>query len=214
MTSTKLIELIPLLRTDSDFEVFFRQIQKTLLAAAPGESSDWKSGNVGDFLVLSYGKGLPKLARRAAGTTAVYGSNGIVGFHDEALVGQRCVVVGRKGSIGALQIANEPSWVTDVAYYVVETEDVIFEFLPLLLATLDMELMGRGVKPGLNRNEVYSLPVSIPPIHVQGKLAEVVATIERSLTELNKQVEELDGIRTRAIHSVINELRMSSPLAA
>lgn len=194
--------------------VFFRQIQKIVLAALPKNSSDWKTGNVGDFLALNYGKGLPKLARRATGTTAVYGSNGIVGFHDEALVDKRCVVVGRKGSIGALQIANEPSWVTDVAYYVVETADVSFEFLPLLLGTLDMESLGRGVKPGLNRNEVYSLPVSIPPIHVQEKTTAVVAAIEKTVIELSAQVEVLNVIRTRVIHSGINELRMSSPSAA
>lgn len=210
MTAAKLIELIPLLRKESDFEVFFRQIQKTLLAGLPRKSGVWKTGNVGDFLVLGYGKGLPKHERAAGGTTPVYGSNGIVGFHDEALVGQRCVVVGRKGSIGALQVATEPSWVTDVAYYVLETADVSFEFLPLILATLDMELMGRGVKPGLNRNEVYSLPVSIPPVHVQAEVTEALAAVHKLLTDLSSRVEMVDAIRTRAIHSVINELRISS----
>jgi restriction endonuclease S subunit len=191
-----------------------RQIQKLVIASLPKNEGEWKFGTVGDFLAFNYGKSMPKLARKIDGTIPVYGSNGIVGVHNEALVESRCVIVGRKGSTGALQVANQPSWVTDVAYFVTETPEISFEFLPLLLGTLDMEKMGRGVKPGLNRNEVYSLPVSIPPVHLQEKTMVKVASIEKLLGHLNTQVEYLDKIRTKTINSIIKELRLSSPSAA
>jgi restriction endonuclease S subunit len=191
-----------------------RQIQKLVVAALPKSSDDWKHGTVGDFLVFNYGKAMPKSARKIDGKIPVYGSNGVVGFHNEALIDKRCVIVGRKGSTGALQIVNEQSWVTDVAYYVFESSDVSFEFLPLLLGTLDMEKMARGVKPGLNRNEVYSLPISIPPIYLQEKTMMIVASIEKLLCELSIQVEMSDKVRTKAINSILNELRLSSPSAA
>ena len=192
----------------------FRQIQKIVVSALPHSSGEWKKGSIGDFLTFQYGKSMPKLARKSGGSIPVYGSNGVVGYHDEALVNTRCVVVGRKGSTGALQVSDLPSWVTDVAYYVLETEDITFEFLPLLLGTLDMEKMGRGVKPGLNRNEVYSLQVSIPPVHLQRELMATVNSIHELLTELSSQVAHLDGIRARAVYSLINEIKVSPPSAA
>jgi restriction endonuclease S subunit len=191
-----------------------RQIQRIVFSAMSESSREWKKGCVGDFLAFHYGKSMPKLARNGAGRVPVYGSNGVVGYHDEALVDKRCVVVGRKGSTGALQVSDQSSWVTDVAYYVLETEDITFDFLPFLLGTLDMEKMGRGVKPGLNRNEVYSLQVSIPPIHLQHELMATVNSIEELLTELSSQVDTLDGIRTRAVYSLINELKVNPPSAA
>jgi len=56
---------------------------------------------IGDVCEFAYGKGL-KADERQSGSIPVYGSNGQVGWHDEALVGGPGVVIGRKGNPGTV----------------------------------------------------------------------------------------------------------------
>ncbi len=78
----------------------------------------WVRGSVGALLNFRYGKGLAETDRATEGPVPVFGSNGIIGFTTTALTDAPAVIVGRKGSAGALNISNGPSWTTDVAYYV------------------------------------------------------------------------------------------------
>ncbi len=57
----------------------------------------WHSCALGDAVELAYGKSLPKNGRSQTGLVPVYGSNGITGWHDVAIVNQPTVIVGRKG---------------------------------------------------------------------------------------------------------------------
>jgi len=61
----------------------------------------WKVRPLSAVLELAYGKAL-KADDRRGGDVAVYGSGGIVGWHDEALVDGPGIVVGRKGNVGAV----------------------------------------------------------------------------------------------------------------
>jgi type I restriction enzyme S subunit len=77
----------------------------------------WKWSRLGEILTFEYGKGLTKQQRNEKGNIPVYGSNGIVGYHDQYLINRPCIIIGRKGSSGALNICYTDSWTTDVAYY-------------------------------------------------------------------------------------------------
>ena len=66
-----------------------------------GKPEGWEDSKVEDYLELAYGKSLPARSRRPGGV-AVYGSGGLTGFHDEALIKGPAVIVGRKGTVGSL----------------------------------------------------------------------------------------------------------------
>jgi 2-succinyl-5-enolpyruvyl-6-hydroxy-3-cyclohexene-1-carboxylate synthase len=55
---------------------------------------DWTEKHLGDFAPFIYGKGLPK-EKRIDGDVPVYGSNGIVGSHNQALLSEPAVIIGR-----------------------------------------------------------------------------------------------------------------------
>lgn len=74
----------------------------------------WARASLGDLLVFRYGRPLPVRDRSQDGPIPVYGSNGIVGYTERALSVRPCVIVGRKGSAGALNMCVGPSWTTDV----------------------------------------------------------------------------------------------------
>lgn len=149
----------------------------------------WEWVRLGEVLSFEYGNNLPAKKRSNSGEFPVYGSNGIVGTHKEAFVNKFCIVIGRKGSAGALNLClSEGCCVTDVAYYCIPPKEIDLYFCFKLLHILKLNSFGKGIKPGLNRNEVYDLAIAIPPLSEQFR---IVAKID----QLMKHCEELETLR-------------------
>ena len=89
---------------------------------------NWRRATVGDILDFRYGKGLKASERIENGPVPVYGSNGIRGYTTEPLTMRPSIIVGRKGSAGALNKCHGPSWTTDVAYFVEPPEFFDLDF--------------------------------------------------------------------------------------
>lgn len=148
---------------------------------------DWTVSSVGKELNFQYGKGLPKKERSETGKIPVYGSNGIVGYTDKALTDQESIIVGRKGSAGALNLCEGPSWTTDVAYFVENSKQLDLKFLYLLLDSLDLPSLAKGVKPGLSRKDAYALEIKIPHLKEQKR---IVAKVDELMTLCDELVEQ------------------------
>lgn len=135
----------------------------------------WLALTFGRIFSLEYGGNLPDKSRTQTGEYPVFGSNGIVGTHNKANVQSPCLVVGRKGSAGAVNLSLDSGcWVTDVAYSCIPPEGIAIRFALMLFKTLGLDALGKGIKPGLNRNEAYALPVAIPPFAEQNRIVTKV----------------------------------------
>lgn len=111
---------------------------------------------------LAYGKALPA-ARRTPGDVVVFGSGGPTGFHDAALVTGPGIVVGRKGTVGAVYWADGPHFPIDTVYFVKPSGKVSPEVLYYLLRSLGLaELNSDSAVPGLNRGEAYAQRLRVP----------------------------------------------------
>jgi len=126
-----------------------------------GKLSGWEVRKLEDFLVLNYGKSLP--ARdRIPGNVAVYGSGGLTGTHDTALIHGPVVMVGRKGTVGSLYWEDGPAYPIDTVFYVIpRIGSMLFSYH--LLACLPLHDMNTDAAvPGLNRNNAYRLEFPLP----------------------------------------------------
>lgn len=128
---------------------------------------------LGKVLNLEYGKPLPPTDRTDGGKYPVYGANGIKSRSDLSYVNYPTIIVGRKGSAGELNLTEEKFWPLDVTYFVTfDTKKYDLKFLYRLLSSLHLTKLAKGVKPGLNRNDVYDITVEIPEaIEDQRKIA-------------------------------------------
>ena len=144
----------------------------------------WTHVYLGDVIDLEYGKSLPRKDRKESGDVPVYGSNGIVGQHDVALVNDSCIVVGRKGSAGAVTLARTPCWPIDTTYFVRPHGGMSLKYTSLMLVCARLEELDRATAiPGLNREEAYLREALLPPLAEQhrivAKVDELMALIDQ-----------------------------------
>jgi type I restriction enzyme S subunit len=166
----------------------------------------WKWVRLGEIITLEYGKNLPKSKRNQSGKYPVYGSNGIVGYHDKFLTKEFAIIVGRKGSAGALNISSEPSWTTDVSYFIIPPDGMILNFIFVLLKSLKLDKLGKGIKPGLNRNEAYELIVSLPPHEEQKRIVAKVDQLMALCNELEARQQNKQEARLRLNSAALDKL--------
>jgi type I restriction enzyme S subunit len=136
-----------------------------------------KTATLGDLLTLEYGKSLPA-SRRKDGTVEVYGSGGIVGMHDAALLDGPGVVVGRKGTAGAVHWAPGPFYAIDTTFYAVPERDVPLIFCYYVLRALPLsEMNSDSAVPGLKRNEAHATMTKKPDKLALARFADKAMTL-------------------------------------
>ena len=117
------------------------------------------------------------------------------------------IIVGRKGSAGELNLTADKFWPLDVTYFVTFDESLYdLRFLYYLLTTLDLPSLAKGVKPGINRNEVYSKVAKVPPLTEQqrivGILDEAFDGISTSKATAEKNLQNARAIFESHLQSV------------
>ena len=175
----------------------------------PLDVPGWLVAPVASLLQFQYGKGMKASERLDEGPVPVFGSNGLVGYCETPLTEAPAIIVGRKGSAGALNLCDGPSWTTDVAYFVEAPNYFDLRYLLIGLQTLNLGSLGKGVKPGLSRADVYDLPLSVPPPAEQHR---IVAKVDE-LMALCDWLEEArtDRETTRDRLAAASLIRLNDP---
>ena len=158
--------------------------------------SEWQETTVDDLAPFSYGKGLPEAKRKANGQIPVYGSNGIVGFHDTPLTSGPTIIIGRKGSIGNVHFSPIPCWPIDTTFYVTGSDPSLIRHRYYLLSSVGFNHMNTdSAVPGLNRDAAHARLIHSPKDeNEQRAIAHILGTLDDKI-ELNRRMNEtLEGI--------------------
>ena len=156
---------------------------------------EWIETTVGEYCPFIYGKALPQ-SKRISGNIPVYGSNGIVDFHNSSCVNTAGVIIGRKGSVGAIHLSEKPFWVIDTAFYIVNDDLEELKFTYYLLKTLGLsEMNSDSAVPGLNRENAHSLKIKIPKDKFHryeiGKRLSIFDQKIQLNTQINQTLEQI-----------------------
>jgi len=134
-----------------------------------------------DILTLEYGKPL-KSEDRIKGDIPVFGSNGIVGYHNSYLIEGPAIIVGRKGTAGAVNYSEKPCYPIDTTFFVKLTDktkiDIKYCYYQLRQLGLDKVNVQAGV-PGLNRLDAYRKKIPLPPIEVQREIVQEIESYQK-----------------------------------
>lgn len=171
------------------FEALARGQKAGAVEAGPVEGSwdlpeGWRWERLGNCLPLEYGKALSAKNRSADGGHPVFGSSGAVGTHNAALTNGPTVVVGRKGSAGAVHYSATGCWPIDTAYYVRPRPDMDLRYAFHLLTHLRLGTLDQSTAiPSLSRDNYSDLIVPIADEDLQPRLA---ARIDALFAEIDE----------------------------
>ena len=129
---------------------------------------------------LQRGFDLPIRKRNTQGKIPVYGSNGVLGYHDEFKASSG-IITGRSGTIGKVYYENNEFWPLNTALFSVKTYGNNIIYLKYLVSLFKLERFcnGAGV-PTLNRNDVHKQKIIDIPIKEQNKFASFVQQVDKS----------------------------------
>ncbi len=170
-------------------------------------SASWPLTKLGDIISLEYGKPLLKEDRDPEGAFPVYGANGEKARSNKYYHSNPTIIVGRKGSAGELNLTEGKFWPLDVTYFVTfDEEKYELKFLFYLLKTLNLPSMAKGVKPGINRNDVYALEVRIPPKEEQQRIVSILDEVFAKITASKNKVTKKKKYPTGMIQSLLSSI--------
>ena len=163
----------------------------------------WACVPLGERIELAYGRGLRE-EDREPGDIDVYGSNGVVGSHTRALVSGPGILVGRKGTVGAIHYASDPFWPIDTVYYVVPRRGDNLRFLHHLLNYLPLKFMNAATGvPGLSRRDAYSLLGVFPRVEEQAAIARILDAADTALERTREAAERAQNLLASVVADLL-----------
>ena len=152
-----------------------------------GVPEGWQKKTFKDLLTLNYGKAL-KADNRIPGDIPVYGSSGVVGSHNKALVKGPGIIVGRKGNVGAIHWSHLDFFPIDTVYFISAEESSYFIYYALMYTTF---INTDVAVPGLNRDFAYSREIIVPTDTLREEFEEEVTPIFKQYHTLEKFNDQL-----------------------
>jgi type I restriction enzyme S subunit len=160
----------------------------------------WEVRKLGDVIELSYGKGL-KTEDRKEGKVPVFGSSGIIGSHNQAIVKGPGIIVGRKGNVGSIHWSDFDFYPIDTVYYVKSKLPLHYIFYNLQKQNF---LNNDAAVPGLNRNQAYSLPFLVPDSHTLIEFEKLSDDFFNSIKSLESKNTNLRRTRDLLLPKLIS----------
>ena len=156
---------------------------------------DNKSIKLNEIISLEYGISLPE-KKRILGEYPVYGSNGIVGYHNKFLVEAPNIIIGRKGSAGEINFANKNFTPIDTTFYVKPLVLLEMKYLFYLLKTLNLPQYRSGLgSGGINRQFILTLDRNYIDSIDQQK--EIVSKLEKYEQEIEQAQLKINNAKIR-----------------
>jgi type I restriction enzyme S subunit len=194
----------------------FDALPSRLLDSALGDVPEgWLVYQLGELIELAYGKALKEENRRT-GSVKVFGSNGQVGLHDEALVKGEGVVVGRKGNPGTVTWADSDFFPIDTTFYVKPLKaNLPLRFLFHQLRAMNLASLGAdSAVPGLNRNMAYMSKAVLPLPDLMRAYSEFAVPLDAMVTANSREVATLTAIRDALLPKLSSgNIRITEPIS-
>ncbi len=171
---------------------------------------------------FEYGDSLDSESRILGGT-AVYGSNGVVGHHNEANTVAPCIVIGRKGSFGKVNFGYDPIFAIDTTFFVdARYSNANMRWLYYLLGWLRLDAVTKdSAIPGLDREDAYRRFTPLPKKAEQSDIARfldhAIDQIERYIRAKEKLIALLEEQKQVMIHDAVTgriDVRTGKPYPA
>jgi type I restriction enzyme S subunit len=170
----------------------------------------WEVRRIKQICRFAYGDSLPNTSR-TNGNVPVYGSNGIIGKHNESNTLSPCLIIGRKGSFGKINYSKKSCFAIDTTYFIDKrytSNNIRYLFYLLRWANLDSISKDSAI-PGLSRGDAYKTLLPYCSIDEQQKISKFLDTkteeISRFIANKRRLIELLKEQKQAIINKAVTK---------
>jgi type I restriction enzyme S subunit len=166
------------------------------------EGQPWKEVRLGDVVDCLDNKRVPlnsSQRNEMQGDIPYWGANGIVGYVDDYIFDEPLVLLAEDGGyfdeFSTRPIANlsyGKAWVNNHAHILRAGQEVETEWLYYTLVNRNiLGFINSGTRSKLNKGDMLKIPVQLPPLSEQVRIAETIGLADRDVTDLEQQITKL-----------------------
>lgn len=176
--------------------------------------ANWEYRRLKMVTTFAYGDTLAA-ENRVDGEVPVFGSNGIVGYHNHSNMRSPCIIIGRKGSFGKVIYNERDGFAIDTTYYIDNRFTICnLKWLYYVLVFLKLDSMNKdSAVPGLAREDAYRMIIPFPSTNEQTQIAkfldyktkQIDLLIEKKKELIEKLKEKRIALITKAVTKGIDD---------
>lgn len=142
------------------------------------------------------------------GNVPVYGSTGIIGYHNVAKVKGPGILTGRSGTLGVVHYVEGDYWPHNTALWVKSFKKVTPLFALYLLRNLKLGQLNGGVSvPTLDRKVVHHIPILVPSKKLIEEFDNIISDSQEFMSNISQQnlnlIKARDLLLPRLMNGVI-----------
>lgn len=152
----------------------------------------WREATLADLVFFQRGFDLTKDIQKE-GCVPVISSSGIQSYHSEAKVQGPGVVIGRKGSLGTVYFLKSAFWPHDTTLWSKDLKGNNPKFVYYYLLNINLKKYDVGSSnPTLNRNHIHKIPIYIPSLDIQNKIAQLLEKYDFLIENNRRRIQLLE----------------------
>jgi type I restriction enzyme, S subunit len=158
-----------------------------------------------DLAQIKYGKDQKQVACED-GKYPILGTGGEMGRTNEFLYDKPSVLIGRKGTIDKPRFMDTPFWTVDTLFYTEVKSTAIPKWLFYKFQTINWYLYNEasGV-PSLSGSTIYKIPISIPSLPEQKRIASFFTVLDKKISELKQKKNLLEQYKKGVMQKIFSQ---------
>jgi type I restriction enzyme S subunit len=176
--------------------------------------ADWEVKKLGEIGEIYYGEGLREKDYNDKGDSLIFGTSGVISKTCKFLSTGEAIIIPRKGNINMVYYVpiGKKFWVIDTAFYLKTRINTKYIYFFLSLFNFETLNEATGV-PSLNRKNIVSILVFLPPLHEQERIASVLSQVDAVIEKETAYRDKLSHIKQGLMEDLLTgKMRVTSIL--
>jgi restriction endonuclease S subunit len=176
----------------------------------------WIWARFGEIVVNRDGERIPvskEIRETKAKIYDYYGASGVIDKIDSFIFSEPLLLIGEDGanlinrSTPIAFIARGQYWVNNHAHVLGGISEDLLKYLEIYINAINLEAYVTGsAQPKMNQAKLNSIPIALPPMNEQQRIAVKVAELQRLVDQLEAQLEASRTTGEKLLEAMVAEL--------
>ena len=167
---------------------------------------NWTYKKWADVLTIVNGKNQMAVECKD-GEYPIYGSGGIMGYANNWLCPENCVIIGRKGNINKPIFVTTKFWNVDTAFGLIANDNsLLSKFLFYFCQDYNFERHNKAVTiPSLTKADLLKIQIPLPPLSEQQSIVAELDKINELISLKKAQLKDLDALAQSIFYDMFGD---------